>query len=81
LRFFGHIERIAPKENDHRAANYTSQRLTGNDPKEDPITQDSQRSSLRPLNISPSYVWKKASSREHWRSPVVDTATRKKSMP
>ena len=37
-------------------------------------------SDLRPLNIGPSYVWKKAASREHWRS-IVDTATPKKSMP
>ena len=34
----------------------------------------------RPLNIGPSYVWKEAASREHWRS-IVDTATLKKSMP
>ena len=28
-------------------------------------------SDLRPLNIGPSYTWKKAASREHWRS-IVD---------
>ena len=27
-------------------------------------------SDLRPLKIGPSYVWKKAASREHWRSTV-----------
>jgi len=32
---------------------------------------------LKPLNIGPSDTWKKASSREHWRS-IVDTATLKK---
>ena len=37
-------------------------------------------SDLRPLNIGPSYAWKKAASREHWRS-IVDAATIKKSMP
>jgi len=36
-------------------------------------------SDLRPLNIGPSYVWKKAASREHWRS-TVDTATLNRSM-
>ena len=35
---------------------------------------------LRPLNIGPSYAWKKAGSREHWHS-TVDRATLKKSMP
>ena len=35
-------------------------------------------SDLRPLNIGPAYAWKKAASREHWRS-IVDTATLKKS--
>ena len=30
-------------------------------------------SDLRPLNIGPSNAWKKAASREHWRS-IVDTA-------
>jgi len=37
-------------------------------------------SDLRLLNIGPSYAWKKAASREQWRS-TVDTATLKKSMP
>ena len=37
-------------------------------------------SDLRPLNIDHSYAWKKAASRELWRS-IVDTATLKKSMP
>jgi len=37
-------------------------------------------SDLRPLNIGPSYAWKKAASRELWRS-IVDTATLKKNMP
>ena len=36
-------------------------------------------SDLRPLNIGPSYVRKKAASREHWRS-IVDTAMLKKSI-
>jgi len=30
-------------------------------------------SDLRPLNIGPSYTWKKTASREHWRS-IVNTA-------
>jgi len=30
---------------------------------------------MRPLNIGSSYLWKKASSREHWRS-IVDAAIR-----
>ena len=34
----------------------------------------------RPLHIGPSYAWKKAASRAHWRS-IVDTATLKKNMP
>ena len=33
----------------------------------------------RPLNIGPSYPWKKPATRERWRS-IVDTATLKKSM-
>jgi len=37
-------------------------------------------SDLRPLNIGPSYAWKKAASREHWRS-IVEAATIKKCMP
>ena len=31
-------------------------------------------SDLRPLNLGPSYAWKKAASREHWRL-IVDKAT------
>jgi len=34
-------------------------------------------SDLRPLNIGPSYAWKKAASRQHWRL-IVDTAMLKK---
>jgi len=34
----------------------------------------------RPLNFGPSYPWKEAASREHWRS-IVDTAMLKNSMP
>jgi len=34
----------------------------------------------RPQNIGPSYTWKKAASRTHWRS-IVDTTMLKKSMP
>jgi len=35
---------------------------------------------LRPLNVGPSYTWKKASSREHWHSVVI-TTTLWKSIP
>jgi len=37
-------------------------------------------SDLRPLNISSSYAWKKASSQEHWDS-TVDMTMLKKSIP
>ena len=37
-------------------------------------------SDLRPLNIGPSYAWKKATFQEHLAS-IVDRATLKKSMP
>ena len=37
-------------------------------------------SDLIPLNIGPSYTWKKAASREHWRS-TADAAKLKESGP
>jgi len=35
---------------------------------------------LRPLNIGPSYTWKKAASQEHWHL-IVDMAILQKSVP
>jgi len=61
---------------------FASFRQTGNDLQEDPTTRGAIRateSDLRPLNIGPSYAWKKAASREHRRS-IVDTAMLKKSI-
>jgi len=60
---------------------FASLRQTGNDFHEGPATRlRAIESDLRPLNIGPSYGWKKAASREHWRS-IVDKATLKKSTP
>jgi len=61
---------------------FASRHWTGNDLQEDPTTLGSEPLNRiwKPLNIGPSYVWKKSASREHWRS-VGDTATLKKSMP
>ena len=51
---------------------FASLRQTGNDLQEDPTTRAIE-SDARLLNISPSYAWKKAASREHWHS-IVDMA-------
>ena len=58
---------------------FASLHQTGNDLQEDPTTRGLIRAieqGLKPLNIGPSYAWKKSASREHWRS-TVDTATLK----
>jgi len=61
--------RRAPDESHHRAvAAAAIHKLpqTGNDLQEDPTTWLRViESDLRPLNIGPSYEWKKAASREH----------------
>ena len=81
LRFFGHIARSAPDEDYHRAVAATIHKPPS-DWKRPPGRPNhtwlrATESDLGPLNMGPSYAWKKAASREHWRS-IVDTATLKK---
>ena len=82
--FFSHIARSAPDEDHHRAV-ATAICKPPEDRKQPPGRPNHTwlraiEPDLKPLNIGPSYVWKKAASREHWRS-TVDTATLKKSKP
>jgi len=84
LRFFGHIAHSAPVEDHQRAVaavihNPPSDwnRPTG---RPNHMWLRANESDLRPLNIGPSYAWKKAASREHWHL-TVDTVMLKKSMP
>ena len=81
-----HIARSAPDEDHHRAVAAVI-RKPPSDWKRPPGRPNHTwlraiESDLRPLNIGPfyTYAWKKAASREHWRS-IVDTATLKNSMP
>jgi len=83
-RFFDHIARNAPDEDHHRAV-AAAIRKPPSDWKRPPGRPNHMwlraiESDLRPLNIGPSYAWKKAASREHWRS-IEDTATLKNSVP
>jgi len=84
LGFFGHIARSAPDMKTitvQLLLQFASLHQTGNNLQQDPTSRGSAiESDLRPLNIGPSYEWKKAASREHWHS-IVDTTTLKKSMP
>ena len=79
LRFFAHM-----KIEDHRHAIAGAIRKHPSDWKRPPGRPNHTwlraiESDLRPLNAGPSYAWKKAACREHWRS-IVDTATLKKSI-
>ena len=84
LRFFGHSAHSAPDEDRHRAVAAVLR-----EPPSD-WKRPSGRPNhtwlkaieldLRPLNIGPSYVWKKAASREHW-CLIVEMAMPKKSIP
>ena len=79
-----HIARSAADEDHHRAVT-AAIRKPPSDRKRPPGRPNHTwlraiEPDLRPLIIGPSYAWKKAASRDHWRS-IVDTATLKKSMP
>jgi len=74
LRFFGHIARSAPDEDHHHAVAAVIHK-SPSDWKRPPGRPNNTwlraiELDLRPLNSGPSYVWKKAASREHWRSTV-----------
>jgi len=66
-----HIARSAPDEDHHRAVAAAICKPPS-DWKQPPgrpnHTWLTTVSDLRPPNIGPSYAWKKAASREHWRS-------------
>jgi len=84
LRLFGHIARSVPDEVHHHTV-AAAIRKPPSDWKRPPGRPNctwlrATVSDLRPLNIGPSYVWKKAASREHWHSNV-SMAMLKKSMP
>ena len=83
-RFSDHITRNAPDEDHHRAVAAVICKPPS-DWKRPPGRPNHTwlraiESDLRPLNIGPSYAWKKAASREHWRS-IVDMTMLKKSVP
>jgi len=70
LRFFGHIAHSAPDEDYHRAVAAAIHKPPS-DWKRPPGRPNRMwlraiESDLRPLNIGPSYAWKKAASREHY---------------
>ena len=72
----GTVARCAPKSQWSKTTTVqslrqlASRRLTGNDPQVDPITRGSGWEPLRPLNIGPSYTWKKPINLS--RTPVFD---------
>jgi len=75
-----HIARSAP-DDDHHYAVAAAIRKPPSDWKRPNYTWlRAIELDLRPLNIVPSYAWKKAASREHWRL-TVDMAALRKSMP
>jgi len=84
LRFFSHIARSSPDEDQHRAIAATIRkpppdwrRLAG---RPSHTWLRSVEADLRPLNIDLSSAWRKASGRADWRH-VVDMATLWKSTP
>jgi len=81
---YNNKQRSAPDEDHHRAV-AAAIRKPPSDWKRPPGRPNhtwlrATESDLRPVITGPSYAWKKAASREHWRS-TVDMATLKKSMP